>query len=448
MDVDIEAPPGFGSRPARWAGRERQCWNPSRQDRVSRRGSAAGGGRGAPRALATGPVVPGSGINSCRPSAAALHVQATPAPEHWNHAARSTTMPWRPAGSADAGPGRACSVSVVLAGSGALLLAFAIYDLLHTTILLQRAGPLTRWLGARLARLGRGLAARTDDRKLLSALGVGVLLATIATWGCLILIACTLLFSADPGLVVDADSGEPAGPVERLYFVGFTLITLGIGDFRPSGAVARLATIAGSGGGFFFVTLVITYLAPLVSAVTANRALAASIDALGGTPAAMLQRCLEDDGHLAFDHHLRELSGRLSTAAEQHAAYPALELFHARQRGSSLAPMAAAMWETLVLLEHAVAPARRPSAVTLAAARRSLDALLRAVAAGRLTHTRAEQPAPPPDPDAVPAAFRLADATERVTRALHLQPDLPRILHAWVREDGWRWTDVRHDGGG
>lgn len=54
-------------------------------------------------------------------------------------------------------------------------------------------------------------------------------------------------------------TGNPAGTVERLYFTGYTVFTLGNGDFRPGAGTWQLATVAATGTGLVLITLAITY---------------------------------------------------------------------------------------------------------------------------------------------------------------------------------------------
>lgn len=56
--------------------------------------------------------------------------------------------------------------------------------------------------------------------------------------------------------VRDAANGEPAGLVDRLYFTGYTVFTLGNGDFKPGSGIWQIATGAAAGTGLFLVTRV------------------------------------------------------------------------------------------------------------------------------------------------------------------------------------------------
>ncbi|WP_416139575.1 ion channel [Halomonas sp. HK25] len=102
-----------------------------------------------------------------------------------------------------------------------------------------------------------------------------------------------LIFSGLPEAVVDSQSGRPASVSELIYYVGFTLSTLGVGDFLPQGAAARLLTSVAAFNGLVLVTLIITYALPVVSAAVARRQLAFSISMLGDTPPGYLEDHLE-----------------------------------------------------------------------------------------------------------------------------------------------------------
>src|SRR5690606_20343518 len=108
-------------------------------------------------------------------------------------------------------------VSVAHLVAGGLLIVVATVDALWTTLWVDgHAGPLTtryasgvRWLYWRLVPAGR--------HRLLSLTGPLVLTASVLTWTLLMWAGWWLLFGADPRSLADARTGEPAGPVGRLY---------------------------------------------------------------------------------------------------------------------------------------------------------------------------------------------------------------------------------------
>lgn len=87
--------------------------------------------------------------------------------------------------------------------------------------------------------------------------GTGLLLATVMTWVGLLWLGWTLALGAGAGSVVSSTTGAPANLRSRFYFAGFTVLTLGIGDYVPSGAWTQVGTVAAAFSGLFVVAMAV-----------------------------------------------------------------------------------------------------------------------------------------------------------------------------------------------
>ena len=170
--------------------------------------------------------------------------------------------------------------------AGVVLLLVALLDALWTTIAPRGAGPLSRWIARAwwAARLGVHRHRAGGAHRLLAFAGPALLVIAFLTWVGLLWAGWLLVFSAEPGAVVGSTSREPASLAGRVYYVGFVLFTLGTGDYVPVGGMWEVLSAVASLSGLFVVTLAITYVLSVVSAVAAKRHLAGSIHSLGETP--------------------------------------------------------------------------------------------------------------------------------------------------------------------
>ena len=105
------------------------------------------------------------------------------------------------------------------------------------------------------------------------------LLAAVLMWTLLLWAGWALVFLASEGAVIGASSGAPADAWARVYFVGYTLVTLGLGAYPPAGPAAQLATTAASLSGLVVLTLAISYILPVLQAAVHRRATAAPLSA-------------------------------------------------------------------------------------------------------------------------------------------------------------------------
>ena len=300
-------------------------------------------------------------------------------------------------------------------------------DALWTTVSAQGGGPLSRRLSAGLwAALTWRAGPRARRRQIA---GVAALLASTALWIGLLWTGWTLAFAAEPASVVSSSTRAPADVWERIYYVGFTLFTLGTGDFVPGGDLWRVLTALAALSGLFLVTLAITYLLPVLQATVAKRQLAASISALGQTGGEIAT--LAADAPTGMARQAERIATDLALHTERHLVYPVLHYFESGERSTALAPNLAALSDAVLLME-ALPGDRRPDAVALAELRSALGGYLDTVH-GAYVGAADAPPATPRVPDGLgadgPTVERLTGGRSR---------DRRRLL-ALVRQGGWDW---------
>jgi hypothetical protein len=321
-------------------------------------------------------------------------------------------------------------MTFLLAGLGAAVVAVALYDVLKTTLSAQGGAPLTSALSAGVwGLLGRGPAHSLTRR----AAGGTILALVPVAWTLLLWTGWTLVFASAEGAVVDASSQTPADLPARVYFVGFTLFTLGNGDYVPAGPTWRVLTAVASFTGLFLVTLAITYLLPVVQAVAEKRSLAGRIHSLGATGAQVASQAGGPGSSL--ERQLEGIASDLTLHAERHLVYPVLHYFESDEARTALAPRLAALSDGLLLLRHGLPEADRPDPTALGSVEGALDHYL-ATVRGSLVSPSEDAPPPPPsaglDRTAPEADRDLADAARQ-------RDDQRRLLRAIVRQSGHGW---------
>ncbi len=329
-----------------------------------------------------------------------------------------------------------------LAVMGVLLIAVAMVDAIWTTLTTAGAGPITTRLSSGLWRavfITHGEGSRRRHR-LLMILGTVTLLIILAVWISLLWTGWTLLFSADANSVVHVQTGEPADLSSRIYFTGYTIFTLGVGNFVPQGGVWEVLTAVASINGLFLITLSITYLVPVLSAAAEKRQLAAVASNLGRTPADIVYRAWDGSGFDGLATYLAQLVPLIEMHAQHHAAYPILHYFHSPSLRTAISPSLASLDEALLLLTAGVDPKVRLPAAVIAPVQDAVSGLLSTL---EEQYIRASGETPPaPDLTAVEAAGIPVTGAEQFRRAVEERESHRRLLHAFVENDGWTWDDV------
>lgn len=347
--------------------------------------------------------------------------------------------------------------SALLFTTGVLVVATALFDALRTTIAVGGGGPLTNRLAHGLwesalrwhrYRRGAGRGSEGGSHAMLARMGPLILLGIVITWIFLLGVGCLLLYSVEPEVVVNAKTGTPAGFWERLYFTGFTVSTLGVGDYVPKGVGARALTVFASLSGLFVMTLSITYLIPVVSAVVEKRQLAGSIAGLGLTPEKILQAGWDGESLASLEQPLVQLSEAIEMHAQRHLAYPVLHFFHSAAPQQAVGPRVAALSEALRLIER-MPPEAQPPPAAIRAVRSAIDGFLRTL---RSSFVPQHEALDVPDEDGAETVRRLGlPISERKSVGVESEAAKPggaegqerrRLLRALVEYSGWRWEDV------
>lgn len=324
---------------------------------------------------------------------------------------------------------------------GLLLIFVVLVDVVITTLTVGGGGPLTNRLLSRMWRLALKLHRKHTNHRMLFLVSWLLLVVTACCWFLLVLLGWCLIFNSSHQAIINASTGDPATVWERIYFVSYTLSTLGLGDFKPQAPVWQIATAAASMSGFMLITLVIAYLLPVVSAATQKRQLALYISSLGGTPDEIVARAWNGENFGQLSQHLIVLTSQITLQSEQHLTYPILYYFHSMQRSRSLSLSLVALDEALTLLRYGVKPAIRPDPATLDPLRRASSAFLQTLLSVYIQPC--ENVPPIPSLEALRASGIPTVSDREFQSAIQSLQQRRQLLLTLASEDGWNWDAVR-----
>ncbi|WP_375263455.1 ion channel [Palleronia sp.] len=310
-----------------------------------------------------------------------------------------------------------------------------LYDMFNTTISLGGGGPLS-------AKMILGLWQRLPwgPGPLRGSAGGILSLCTIVMWVVLLWAGWTLVFLPVADAVVRTSDGEPADLIARIYFTGFTLFTLGLGDYRPDGAVWQILTALCVGTGFLSVTMSATYLVPMLSAAAQKRAIASVIASLGDTPEEIVINGWRDGNLLSLGTRLASLSSQIAGTAASHLSYPILHTFNTPEEGRAMPVQIAKLNEALLLVEHGVTPDSRPAALDVFSARRALTDFFEH--AGQSGSNAADDVPPTPDLARVAEAGIPTVSPENFESAISQQREVRSRAYGMLQNSGWSLPDA------
>lgn len=331
-------------------------------------------------------------------------------------------------------------MSILLLLLGLALLILVTSDVLITTLSFMGGGFLTNRFSSGLWKLALRIHRHKTNHHLLEIVGSLLLVGMVLLWFFLTWVAWSLIFCSFDNAIVNASNQQPASIWGRIYFTAYTITTLGRGDYQPNSVVWHLLTALASANGFFLITLSITYLFPVVSAVTQKRSLALYISTLGGTAEEILARAWNGKNFGQLNQHLIALAPMLAKLGEQHLTYPILHYFHGQERSRSFSLSIVALDEALTLLQYAVAPKVPIDSASLNSLRRASTAFLKTLKSVYL-QPASQNPKLPYLEFIRTQNIPLIDNSEFLEATSHIHKRR-QLLLALVKNDGWTWDAV------
>ncbi len=234
---------------------------------------------------------------------------------------------------------------------GGLLIAVIIaFDFFYTTVSFNGSGFINRMAAVLLSSLFLNFQKQFKNRNILKFSGLSQVLCSIFLWIGLLWLGFFLMLMSSNYAVVHAGSHLPAGPINKFYFSGYVLSTLGNGEFLPGNEFWQVIVAVFSFSGFIFITTAITYLLNLNSAVLHKRSLALYISNLGDTPEEIAINNYSGGSFERLIKYAPELQAKINRHNQNHYAYPISHYFYSSNREESLIVNLANLSEALTII--------------------------------------------------------------------------------------------------
>ncbi|WP_123622715.1 two pore domain potassium channel family protein [Halorubrum sp. CSM-61] len=322
---------------------------------------------------------------------------------------------------------------------GATVLVAAIVDILWTTLWVDGgSGPLssrlTTWIWRGLRQLG-GTRSR-----ILSLAGPIILTSTLVMWVGLIWGGWTLVFAGGENALIAARDDVPLTWGGRIFYVAYTMFTMGNGDFYPPAGVWQIASSLTTASGMLFVTMGVSYVLSVLGAVSNKRSFASSVSGMGADSERLVSAAWDGEDFDGLHLPLNSLASRLDTLADQHKSYPILHYYHSEQAKHASAMAVAVFDESMTVLRFGVPEDEQPDAVLVDNARSATQNYLETL--NNAFIDPAEETPPPPDLDRLRAEGVPAVADDEFADALDELAERRRKLLGIVSADAWHWPPI------
>jgi hypothetical protein len=226
--------------------------------------------------------------------------------------------------------------TIIFTTAGGALLLLVAYDV-YATVLHSSAryGPVGESLNRSVWRVTRAVAfklSRAQRHRLLNMVGPLLLPLLIVVYIVLLVVAFALVYSPHipGGFTFSAGHPEPNW-VDAVYFSGVTLTTVGYGDMTPRAAPLRFLALFEGASGLVVISLAITYMLTVYTALERKRAVAVSIyhqAGEGADVAGFIAHHFVEGRFYGLRDALRTVTRDLQALHESHIDHPVIHYFH------------------------------------------------------------------------------------------------------------------------
>lgn len=327
----------------------------------------------------------------------------------------------------------------ILLASGVILFLAVITDVVKTTLSLHGGGWLTSPFSNALWKMFLKVSGNNGRSPILEHAGYLILVSIILFWVFAIWGSFVLLLMSEPGSIIKSDTKMPADIWQKIYYAGFTISTLGVGDFESSSNLWRVFTVIYSFSGLVLITMSITYFVPVLSGVTDKRKLGILLGSMGNDPQKIILNNWDGSSFNRLISQLSDLSDMLIQHTHNHKAFPIVHYYHTTDPKKAVVINIAAFFEALFILDTYVKQEKRPLQNDLSSIYGAMENYFEMIKnIMPVSHVK-NIPAPVID--------KLVESglVNEEVKDMVLNQEVQRkryVLAGLVELDGWSWEDV------
>ncbi len=325
---------------------------------------------------------------------------------------------------------------------GTLIFFLIIADIIKTTFSSNGGGKLTSLVSKGVWNVFFAAAGKNGNAKLLEYAGPAVMISILLVWVLGLWSGLFIVLLSDVDSVVNSSTKASTDAWQKLYYAGFTLSTLGVGDFIPATNFWRIVTNIAAYSGLVFITTSITYFVPVLSAVGLKSKLSLYISGMGKTPQQVLEKAWNGKDFSSFFDTVSDLCQMLMQHTMNHHSYPVIHYFHNNQPNLAISPAIALLDEVNQLLTRAVKDDIALDGLKMNMLQTALDEHLEMLQRSHLKGGEPQKTAPALT-QLIPeqhAFFKTSETLDNSTD--HSLQERRKVLTIMLEEDGWSWADV------
>lgn len=251
---------------------------------------------------------------------------------------------------------------------GIIIVMLAIVDIVWTTLWIDGgAGFVT----SKLSNIIWKLVSKLPIGKGIS--GPFILISVLFNWVFLLWLGWTFVFASNYNSIASTLNNSALVWQNFIYYSGYTIFTLGSGDYAPTSPLWQILTNLASGTGTLFLALGASYILTIVGAVVDKRIFASQLFSIGHSSEEIMLTAWNGKDFNEINSLLLKFSDEISALSVKHKAYPLLHYYHTRNKKEVAALAIPVIDNTLSIMEYGIVEEAKPNPLLLKKARMAVE---------------------------------------------------------------------------
>lgn len=248
------------------------------------------------------------------------------------------------------------------------------------------------------------------------------------------------MFISDIHSLINVESNTTTTIVNKIFYTGYTLSTLGLGDIEPNGPFWDIITTILSFAGLILISVAITYLIPVVTAEIEKRKISVYITTLGCSVEEILVNYWNGSDFKQLNLPFIYLTDKIISHAQNHKAYSVLHFFHTSDKKEAFVLNITNLDEVLTTLLYNIKEEYRPSTHALMGLRKAISSYLITLPS---VYIKPSKELPPAQKLTKLKEMNIPVIQGKGTELAFVNiSGRRRLLLALVKNDGWEWKDI------
>jgi len=328
----------------------------------------------------------------------------------------------------------------ILSILGIVIYLLIVLDVIQTTLTLQGGGWLTSRFSHFFWKGFLNISGKDGSSKFLSHAGYILLIAIVIIWVFALWSSMVLILYSNPGSIIQSSTKATAGLWEVIYYSGFTLSTLGVGDFIAAGNYWRLLTTIYSFTGLILLTMSVTYFIPVLSAVIDQQKLGIKLSTLGSTPQEIVLNSWNKKDFSRLTNKIDDISDSIIKYSQHHRTYPVIHYFHNPNQSNNVVLQLARLYEALIILTHKIKKEKQPPLEDIRPLIVAFENYFKIIS--EVTHINIKEKNPAKISVAILQAHGLVPATIEQKDIEEKFMKKRKFFKTLLLQDGWKWRQL------